>query len=283
LVLAFGHDAAPHGQGLEDGTHDHLVFRQPTTAGVGIDFHIHLRVPSVTATGPIQVELSAPESFGIRTANRCPASATPATAGSACGTVTNRVFEVDWTVTPKATSSSDLWVILPAELRPDAIYGSDWVAFPYIEGHGLMRQPESEPDRGSGEAVNLDGRMQRIAPQPEAVRLDASSPTLSPSRGSHIWATSRVEGRQDYDVDLSSGRLGTHTTVVRTLGVSDATYTRLTLFGAVACQRSRFGLVGPVCGMGEEETEWPNHSPPIASSTLGPSVRAVGRTSEAAS
>lgn len=63
------------------GSGDQLIFQQPAKAGVGVDFHVHLRVPSVTATGPIQVELSAPESFGIRTDYKCPASGLGGSAG----------------------------------------------------------------------------------------------------------------------------------------------------------------------------------------------------------
>jgi hypothetical protein len=237
LVLAFGHDAAPHAQGLEDGTHDHLVFRQPTTAGVGSDFHVHLRVPSVTATGPIQVELSAPESFGMRTEYRCPTSGTLATVGVACGTVTNHVFEVDWTITPKSTSTSELWVILPPELRPDAIYGSDWLAFPYVGGLALTWWSQWS-NRASGDEATpnawpsvpfdypekyLENRREQDsrgeAAARSAVRLDAGSPRLF---------------YRAYNVDLSLGRLGAQTTVVRTLGVSDNTYAFLALFGAVA-------------------------------------------------
>jgi hypothetical protein len=85
------------------GSGDQLIFQQPVKAGVGVDFHVHLRVPSVSATGPIRVELSAPESFGIRTDYKCPASGILAPAGAACGTVASDVFEVDWTITPKST------------------------------------------------------------------------------------------------------------------------------------------------------------------------------------
>ena len=41
------------------GSGDRLIFQKPAKAGVGVDFHVHLRVPSVTATGPIQIKLSA--------------------------------------------------------------------------------------------------------------------------------------------------------------------------------------------------------------------------------
>ena len=53
----------------------------------------------------------------------------------------------------------------------------------------------------------------------EAVRLDAGLPKLF---------------YQGYRVDLSRGRLGAQTTIVRTLGVSDHVYTLLALIGTVA-------------------------------------------------
>lgn len=187
------------------GSGDQLIFQQPAKAGVGVDFHVHLRVPSVTATGPIQVELSAPESFGIRTDYKCPASGILKTAGAACGTVASDVFEIDWTLTPKSTSTSDLWISLPPELRPEALYGPNWSAF----SQTVPTRPWSSSD---DEAL---WRGQQHVP----VRLDANSPKLV---------------SQNYDIDLSRGRLGGRTTVVNTLGVSQNTYAWLALFGTVA-------------------------------------------------
>jgi hypothetical protein len=186
------------------GSGDRLIFQQPAKAGVGVDFHVHLRVPSVTATGPIQVELSVPESFGIRTDYKCPASGILATVGAACGTVASDVFEVDWTVTPKSTSTSDLWISLPPELRPDALYGPDWSAFSQVVPTRTWSSSDDE----------VLWRQHQVT-----VRLDANSPKLV---------------SQNYDIDLSRGRLGGRTTVVNTLGVSESTYAWLALFGAVA-------------------------------------------------
>lgn len=186
------------------GSGDQLIFQQPAKAGVGVDFHVHLRVPSVSATGPIRVELSAPESFGIRTDYKCPASGILAPAGAACGTVASDVFEVDWTITPKSTSTSDLWIGLPPELRPATLYGPNWSAF----SQTVPTRPWLSSD---DEAL---WRQQQVT-----VRLDANSPKLV---------------SQNYDIDLSRGRLGGRTTVVNTLGVSESTYAWLALFGTVA-------------------------------------------------
>jgi hypothetical protein len=183
---------------------DRLIFQQPAKAGVGVDFHVHLRVPSVTSAGPIKVELSAPESFGIRTDYQCTQPGSLATAGIACGTVARDVFEVDWTITPKSTSTSDLWISLPPELRPDSLYGPKWLAYFEV----VPTRPWLSSD---DEAL---WRRQHVI-----VRLDADSPKLD---------------SEIYDVDLSRGRLGGRTTVVNTLGVSQNTYAWLALFGTVA-------------------------------------------------
>jgi hypothetical protein len=186
LVLAFGDEAVPDETGRERiGSPNRLVFQQPASAGVGIDFNVRLRVAPITAPGPIQVELSAPQSLEIRTEYRCPASDPVAAAGSACGSVTNHVFEVDWTITPKSISSSDLWIILPPDLRPTTLYGSDWSAFPYIEGRALTWGPGN---RGSDAAPKSWPRNPRIIDteeqyrskeaRREAVRLDAGLPKL---------------------------------------------------------------------------------------------------------
>jgi hypothetical protein len=187
---------------------DLLVFQQPAEAGVGVDFHIRLRVPSVTATGPIQVKLSAPTSFQIRTDYGCANSDGVTSAGAACGSVTDKVFEVDWTVTPKSTSSSELWISLPPELRPDALYGPDWEAY-------FFPRPTRTLDADALSAGwSLGGTLKRTR-----VRLDAKSPRLD---------------YQEYDIDLSRGRLGARTTVVNTLGVSTDVYAWLVILGAVA-------------------------------------------------
>jgi hypothetical protein len=178
---------------------DRLVFRQPAEAGVGVDFHIHLRVPSVNLTGPIQVELSAPASFQIRTDYACAKSEGIKKAGAACGPVTEKVFEVDWTITPKSTSSSELWISLPPQLRPDVLYGADW--------HAIFNPMPT------GDAIYDTWRRKH-----KPVSLDASSPKL-------VY--------ENYDIDLSRGRLGARTTVVNTLGVSDKVWTWLVLLGSV--------------------------------------------------
>jgi len=132
--------------------------------------------------------------------------------------VTNHVFEVAWTITPKSTSTSDLWIILPPELRPHTTYGSDWSAFPYVGGFALIWPPNK---RGSDQKSPNNEAIATDRPRPEypresidrnrnedaaraAVRLDAGSPKLL------------YEG---YKIDLSLGRLGTQTTVVQTLGL----------------------------------------------------------------
>lgn len=228
LDLRFGMASAPTVAGTPSektpgDAGSRIIFRPTFDAGVGVDFRIYLRVVPVTATGQIQVELDAPSSWEVRTTDICspPRSLSASKLVSACGIVVDGVFEASWTVTPSSAATSLSTIVLPAELRPRALHGDNWRAYPYVNGSALTWLKSS---RSKTEFLPPDsphpwphGSSAEAALQAVVV-LDTESPKLA---------------YKGYDIDLSRGRLSTQTTVVQTLGVSAESYAWLAVIGTI--------------------------------------------------
>jgi hypothetical protein len=228
LELRFGLAAASDAVGTATSSkslEDRIIFRHRPQAGLNSDFQVSVHIEPVTATGPLRVELDAPKSWQVRTSDVCPSPQNPGEPGNlvpACGAVIDHAFEVSWTITPTVPATSLSAIILPPELRPDILYGTDWSAFPYMGGQALTWWGddrsgqrvirERSPYGSFGRSYNGE-----VAPQ-APVRLDAGAPKL-------------LYG--GYDIDLSRGHLGAQTTVLRTLGVSEETYTWVAFIGAI--------------------------------------------------
>lgn len=191
---------------LQGSPAPHMLLTHQTRSQVGQDFQLVVRVDGAPP-GQYMFELSGPKSLEPRTIDRCDVGQTPPGGSSyACSRISTGRLEVRWHITPTSPGQFLCTVVLPESLRPATLIGPSWTANVVVDGQQIVF------DRDGSRTFDGD----RDNPRNPRLRLSQTQPRL------HHGSSSG---------DLARGTLTAQVEIVRSLGVSEHTYTILAIVG----------------------------------------------------